>query len=453
MNASLLLFLSAALAQTTGGAGKPADTQLAEGNPPLTQAVADAWAGLVGFALDTTLTPDQKRSLQAELVKRWEAADNPARADMLRAPTMWGEASQAAGPLRELMRQQLRKEMLGKAEADAADSANKLLLELRESVDPVVVPGNPPLRRRSVEALADVYEWLASRALGQTVQLPEGIRGELVEAVKQAYPGAAPGDQMMLTEMPAVLAWLEFEWQAADPTVRARFTADVRGALGVPAPILPPPYAGETETWAHPDGLFELACPKGWPVRHAGLAEPLTVAGWLVRDVTVLGDAPPDAIELSALPRAGAVVMTATLPAAVTEGRDSLGEAAAAFGAELLGRHGPIEPVAESAGPNSVLLVWNQQGQGEAYRAWVSVVALPDVPGAVVAIVARAPAAAAAEVEPALSAIVHGLRLGPGKQPAPSAETAPGPGIAESLVDRPLRSQMDLLEELIKGMK
>ena len=438
------------------GAATPAqdDKPLAEGNPRLTQPIVDTWYRLVEFALETSLSPEQKQQLQKQLVARWPEADNRARDEVLRAPAVWEQVSGATGPRRALMQLELREAMLAGAEADREDPANKLLLELRDAKNPVLTPGDPPLRRSSAQALASLLEWLMSRALGQDAELTEAQRHGLVDALVEEYPNAAPGDRTLLAGMEAIVAWLQLEWDQASPEARARFSGNVADQLGVARSFLPAPYAGEVDAWRHPDGLFEVSYPKDWPARYAALPAPMSVADWALGDVTVLGEAPGGALDLAALPTAGALLMVAALPEQVRQGKMPLGEAVVALSGQLLGQSGQAEPVAQNAaGPKSVLLAWRHTDQTGTYSVWVSAVVLPDDPGSAVVILTRAPVEAAPQYEPAFSRIIHSLRLGPKAEQAPLPGTANPADVARGLLSRPLGEQMNLVEGLSRGVK
>ncbi len=462
MNVIALLLLSA---PTVGASGAPVATlawalagqdepPLAEGNPPLTKPVAEAWRRLVEFAFDATLTNDQSEQLQKQLIARWQEADSRARNEVLRAPMTYQQVSEARGPRRELMRLELREEMLAAAEADREEPANELLLELWNAKSPVLAPGDPPLRRSSARALSSLLEWLVSRGLGQEVELSEAERDEFMTALVREYATAAPGDRTLLAGAEAVLAWIKLEWEQAGPEARARFEANVGQALGVTRSFLPAPFAGEVDTFRQPDGLFEVSYPREWPARYGAPAAPVTVAEWALADVTVLGEAPAEALELGALPTAGALLIVGLLPEAAREGRMPLGEAMARLSAELLGLSGEAQPVAESsAGPNAALLAWRQLDQGTPYNVWVSAVVLPEPPGTAVVTVTRAPAEQAQQYEPAFSRIIHSLRLGSSGQ-EPPLPGAPNPQETTSeLLSRPLGEQMDLVEGLSKGVR
>jgi len=438
------------------GAAAPGqdDKPLAEGNPPLTQPIVDTWCRLVEFAFDASLSAEQKQLLQKQLVARWPEADNRARDEVLRAPAAWEQVSGATGPRRVLMQLELREAMLAAAEADKTDPANKLLLEVRDTRNPVLADGDPPLRRTSAQALGSLLGWLTSRALGQDVQLTEAQRSGLVAALVEEYPDAAPGDRTLLAGMEAVVAWLQLEWDQASPEARARFSSNVADQLGVARSFLPAPYAGEVDTWRQPDGVFEVSYPRDWPARYAALAAPLSLADWALGDVTVLGEAPGEALNLAALPTAGALLMVAALPEPVRQGKTPLGEGVVALSGQLLSQTGQAEPVAQSAaGANSVLLAWRHTDQTGIYSVWVSAVVLPDDPGSAVVILTRAPVDAAAQYEPAFSRIIHSLRLGPKAEQAPVAETADPAQVARDLLSRPLGEQMNLVEGLSKGIK
>ena len=437
------------------------DPVLVVGEPPLKQSDVATWQRLVEFAFDATLSIDQRQLLQDRLVARWEGAGPRARAEVLRAKQVWGEVSQAIGPQREVMRLALRERMVKEAETDPDESANELLLGLWDARSPVLVPGNPPLRKASADALISLFEWLASQALGETCELTESERDDMVLHLARQYPGSAPGDRMLLEHTEELLHWLQLEWEQASPETRGHFRGNLAELFALPRPLLPPPFAGETDAWEHPDGLFAVSFPADWPVRYSALPEDAGIAGWESVDVTAIGDAPAAVLELGALPEAGVLVTTVILPPEAGDRTMTLREQLFAFSAALLGMFGEPEPLAQSvAGTGAALIAWKHHSAGGEYVVWTSAARLPEPEGAAVITVARSPAPRAEEYASAFARIIYGMRLGGGSATDEGAAGfsdllgLPEPReVTLDLFSMPLRGQMDFVEELTSGLK
>lgn len=445
------------------GAGQPTvatdDPIAAAGDPPLRQSDVAVWQRLVEFAFDATLAEEQKQLLGERLIARWQEADSRARAEVLRGKDVWAEVSQAVGPEREVMRLQLREGMLEEAEADSEEPANRLILELWDAKSPVLVPGDPPLRKASGQALISLFEWLASQALNEEFELTEAERDDILLQLARQYPRSAPGDRMLLAHTEELLHWLKLEWNRAGSDARGHFRENLAGLLGLPQPLLPAPFVGELDTWAHPDGLLTVPFPADWAVRYSVLTDGATIGGWDLLDVAALGEAPAAALELQALPEAGALVSVGVLPPEVQEGRMSLQEAAFALGADLLGGFGEAQPLAQGvASEEAALIAWNHRAGDGDYMAWVTAIKLPDPEGGGAAIVARAPVDKADEYAPSFARIIYGLQLGEAASPDEYGLSdllgLPEPrDIALDLFSMPLRGQMDLVEGLTSGIR
>ncbi len=440
-------------------AGDPDDPIAAPGDPPLRHSDVATWQRLVEFAFDATLSEEQKQLLAERLIARWQEADDQARAEVLRAKDAWAELSQAVGPEREVMRLQLREGMLKEAESDSEEPANRLILELWDAKSPVLVPGDPPLRKASAQALISLFEWLTSQALNEQFELTEAERDDVLLQVARQYPRSAPGDRMLLAHTEELFHWLNLEWDRASSEARGHFRANLANLLGLPRPLLPAPFVGELDTFEHPEGLLTVPFPAEWAVRYSVLTDGAMVAGWQLLDVAALGEAPAAALEFEALPEAGALLGTGVLPPEVREGKLSLQEAAFALGAALLGRFGEAEPLAQSvAGEGAALVAWTHRTAAAEYLAWVSVIRLPDPEGAGAVIVARAPADRVDEYAPAFARIIYGLQLGRAasreEQGFADLLGFPEPrDVALDLFSMPLRGQMDLVESLTSGIK
>lgn len=453
---ALAALCGTALAQPAGSADDPV---VATGDPPLRQSDVVVWQRLVEFAFDATLSEEQKELLGERLTARWQEADQRGRAELLGAKDVWGEASRAVAPEREVMRLQLREGMVKEAEADADEPANRLVLTLRDAASPVLVPGDLPLRKASAEALISLFEWLSSQALGEEFELTEAERDDILLQLARQYPRSAPGDRMLLAHTEELYRWLQLEWDRAGPEARGHFRANLADLLGLPRPVLPAPFVGELDTFEHPDGLLTIPFPADWSMRYSALAEGMRIGGWELLDVAALGGAPAAALQLEALPEGGVLVSAGVLPPEVREGTMSLQEAAFALGTAFLGAFGEPEPLAESiAGERAALIAWTQHAEGVEYAAWVAAIRLPEPEGGAVAIIARAAAARVEEYAPAFARIIYGLQLGeaasPEEQGFSDLAGFPEPrDVTLDLFSMPLRGQMDLLEGLTSGIK
>jgi hypothetical protein len=432
----------------------PADPVLVEGPRPLRQSDVDAWRRLVEFAFGTALAPEQTASLQEELVRQWREADSPGRRQLAQAQEAWQQVDAARGARQEVLRLALRDELLAAARKTPEEPASRLVLELHDATNPVVVEGEPPLRRGSLDALATLLEWLVTQASGRPVEFTAGERAALRADVLRRYPRAAPGDCMLLAHLEETLALTQAEAEAASPELQARFRAGVARALGVTRPILTAPYVGSVETWEHPDGLYTVEYPADWPARYGALPEGAVSAGWTLLDVTVLGDAPTEALELSALPEAGALLICAVLPADVVADRVPLEEALAAVASALVAPSGQVEPTGEKAsGQRALLGTWRQTSAAQAYDVLACVVLLTDPAGGAVLVLTRSPVERQAELGPAFSRVIHTLRLRGAASPVTENLGATNANaVLLDLANSPLGRQMDLVESLTGGL-
>jgi hypothetical protein len=451
----------AALLAAIAGAQPPGnadDPVLVGGNPPLLQSDVDAWKHLVELAFGATLTKDQNATLQDQLLALWRKGEGPARDQLMQAKSAWQQIGSVQGAQQEMMRLALREQLLDAARRDPSDPVGALVLSVYDASSPVVVEGQPPLRRGSVNALVSLLEWLAGRAAGEDARLTDVERQQFIAQLIQYYPHAAPGDQMLLEHMEATVAWLHAEWEKAGPEGQANFRANLARALGIQRSPLPAPYAGATETWEHPDGVFQVDYPADWSARYAGLPDGSVVAGWTLLDVTVLGEAPSAALELGALPEAGSLIAAVAPPEDLVKGRLAIEEAVFSLAHDLLSPFGAVEPLADpTVGKDAVLTTWRQQTGGVEYFAWLSVVVLPQLKGDALPILtlSRAPAAEKADFEPAFSRIAYSLR-----SPGPNPKTLPdlldfpsAHDLALDLLNTPLRDQMDMVEGLTSGVR
>ncbi|MGQ9731638.1 MAG: hypothetical protein ACUVX8_10245 [Candidatus Zipacnadales bacterium] len=459
-NLTLIVIVPALLNLTVTPLPQSAETEqdplLADGNPPLRQSDMDAWQRLVEFAFEATLTPDQRTLLQTELLKDWQEADNLTRTRLLQAQSVWAQVGTALGTQKELLRLSLRAQLLDAAERDPESPVNSLILTLYEASSPLLVEGDPPLRKGALDALFSLLEWLAIEVTGHPAELTEMDRHEFAAQIARHYPHAAPGDRMLLSHMEETLAWLRSEWEKTDPQEQNRLRDHLARLFGLPRPFLPAPFTGVTETWQHPDGMFEVDYPADWPARYATLPQGTLVAGWELFDLSVLGEASTEVLELKALPSAGALIAVVALPAEVLNDRMTLEEGVFVFAEELLGRFGMSEPLGNStSGRGAVLTLWRQMTNGDEYSIFFSTILLPELRGAAIITLARAPSAAAPDIGPAFSRIIYSLK--PHDSAAPPLidllDMSQASAVARTLLHSPLRQQMDLIEGLTSEIR
>ena len=431
------------------------DPILIEGDPPLRQSDVDLLARLIAFAFDSELTARQAETIAGHVKGHWGERDE-LLPNLPEARAAWERASELTGPEREVARLSMRDGFMKAAEGQPDEDLARLQRRLYDAANPVIMTGRPPLRRRSVDALVSIVEWLATQAAGRTVELSEGQRGEVRRSLARQYPRSMPGDRMLLAYLEQTYYWMLLQWERAGPEEQANFRANLAGAFGVVKAPLAAPFTGETAKWEHPDGLFSLEYPSDWPARYGSLSEATTSSGWLLLDVTVLGEAPAEALELNALPTAGALVFTGVLPEEARTGRMTFHEAAFAFAAEILGASGKAEPLGEAAATDrAALMPWRHETPEGEFAALVSAVAVGEPEGGVILTVTRAPADQLQDLEPAFSRIIHSLRIGAEEEPELAEELGFVDPIelALDLLDDPLRVQMDLIEGLSSGMR
>ncbi len=437
-------------------AAEAEDAVLAEGNPPLRQSDVDAWKRLVELAFGAPLSQEQSAALQAQLVAHWREADNPTRDQLSQARGAWDRLGASQGAQRETLRLALREQLLDAADRHPDDGVSKVVQGLYDAASPILAEGTPPLRRGSVVALVGIFEWLASRAGGGAAQLTDREREEFVARLVERYPRTAPGDRMLLQHMEETSAWLQLQWEQAGPQGQANFRTNLAHALGVQGTLPPAPYAGATDTWEHPEGLFTVDYPAEWSARYGGLPEGTQAAGWSLLDATLLGEAPSAALEIAALPEEGALIATATLPADVVNDRLTIEEGVLALAHDMLLPFGAAEPLAQPvAGRGAVLSTWTQQTADGEYVAWLSAVLLAEPRGVAIVTLCRAPASRKADLEPAFSRILYSLRAGAASA-KPLADLLSFPSshdLASDLLNTPLRDQMDMIEGLTSGVR
>ncbi|MBM3499666.1 MAG: hypothetical protein FJX74_13485 [Armatimonadetes bacterium] len=435
-------------------AAPPEDPVLVEGRPPLLQSDVEAWSRLVEAAFDAPVAAAERAQLQEALVSAWQAGNGPARSQLAQAKAAWERLGSARGAEGDTLRLTLREELLEAAGQDPDDPVGQVLLRLRDAASPVLVDAEPPLRRGSALALVGLFEWLATRAGGGAEGLTDFERDQFVAHLVQHYPHIPPGDRMLLEHMEQTFAWLRLQWEQAGPEGQSRFRDNLARALGVEGTLPPAPYAGATDTWEHPDGLFNVDYPAEWAARYAGLPDGTLAAGWELLDVTLLGEAPSAALELGALPEEGALLATAILPPEALADRMTVEEAVVALAQSLLSPFGAVEPIAQpTVGKGAVLGTWTQHCADGERLVWLSAVLLPRPPGAAVVTLCRAPAARRSDLEPALSRILYSLRTS-------DASAAPLPDLLElptsrdlalDLLNTPFPNQMDMIEGLSSG--
>jgi hypothetical protein len=420
---------------------------LATGPPAIRQSDADALARLVEFAFDANLSKRQGQALQGTISERAGEAGLPLSM-LAEAKVLSARIDAVEGAAREIHRLSVRDSFLQLADRHADGPISELIGDLWSARSPILMPGDPPLRRTSVEAMMALFEWLASEATGQLVELTEVERDDLANIVAGQYTRAAPGDRMLLQHMEHTLYWVQVEYEQAGLEARTNFKLNLADLFGVPKPLLPAPFGGKVATWEHPDDLFALEFPDDWPARYGTLPNEIMATGWALIDIAIFGDAPSDVLELAALPDSGAIVCTAVLPEDARAGRMSLHEATFAFAAELLAHFGDAAPLGDvNASDRAVLMAWHQEVDGREYAIWVSAVTIDEPEGAAILTLTRAPVDQVDQLAPAFSRIIHSLRSG--ASTFDEALDLPDPhSLTRSLLNTPLSRQMDLVEAL-----
>jgi hypothetical protein len=142
------------------------DRVLAPGNPPLTEAAAEAAAKFYEWALDVRLSEPQYVAFERLLADRWKQPGGTARADIAKAGEQWGEITRMRVSARGEIQPRVQSSVLAWLRGSDDDVA-RWLLARHADAQRVLAPGNPPLTQGLAERMADYWEWALDVRLGE----------------------------------------------------------------------------------------------------------------------------------------------------------------------------------------------------------------------------------------------------------------------------------------------
>ena len=101
---------------------------LAQGNPPLTQSMADKTIGFFEWVLNLRLSPGQVSQVQASLVNSWKANEQEEMKGVLEIIGIYEEIMQMNVNERDRIKENLQKPVLQNIRSNPNDEISKILL-------------------------------------------------------------------------------------------------------------------------------------------------------------------------------------------------------------------------------------------------------------------------------------------------------------------------------------
>ena len=148
------------------------DRLLVSGNPPLTEATAEAVAKFYEWALDVRLSEPQYLAFERLLADRWKRPGGTTRADIVKDRDQWGEITRMGVVARGELQPRAQSSVLTWLRGHN-DDLSRWLLARHADAHQVLAAGNPPLTQGLADRMADYWEWALD------VRLAERERREL----------------------------------------------------------------------------------------------------------------------------------------------------------------------------------------------------------------------------------------------------------------------------------
>ena len=125
----LAILLAAVLIAGAASAAAQERT-LAEGNPPLTSAMAARFVALMEWSLDLAFAPDDRAKVERQLVKYWRTGDEKNITAVGNILDFERNLARAGEAKKRELQPQVKKQMLETMERESTDELNAILLEI-----------------------------------------------------------------------------------------------------------------------------------------------------------------------------------------------------------------------------------------------------------------------------------------------------------------------------------
>lgn len=246
--------------------GYEANRVLVPGTPPLTMGARNTFFNCVEFGLSLAMTEAEKEQAQIALMQEYLVFKGQLLDDLKGIGGIWQQLLQAAPEDRGTFRAIIREALFEEVEKHPDLGISKVLRTVLKDSETVLIPGSPPLSKRSLAAFFEILEMASKFRDKRVVAWNDQTRMRMEAALLARFPSLAPDARRWLGNADLHGALLVRNWNktpAEEKNLIRGFIADTFAPPGkdsglpidVDQILLPPPT------------IFPLPGELPWPMR------------------------------------------------------------------------------------------------------------------------------------------------------------------------------------------
>lgn len=240
---------SIAIGQTNPGQTNPhladgsvaAERVIANGNPPLTDAMVSRFVNLLCWSLEipNESTTDQITNMALDhairnmMVQDWKTPTGIKQdLDFLN----WqGKLARMTPEEREFIRISYQREVVKAAQTGPGKRESRQIIAAYDGAHPVIAAGSPALTRQAADAFTGYVCFTEGIKAGRNIQCPQAVLDKSAQNLAQQYPTMTPLEQKDIAELPLKLAFMRWKWATSSEPDRQKLRAQWLPASAAPA--------------------------------------------------------------------------------------------------------------------------------------------------------------------------------------------------------------------------
>ena len=189
--------------------------KLADGDPPLTQALVDEVGDFLEWLMDVPFTDGQKQTVREELTASWKKQDKEEINGVKDMQNARMQLSAMTADQRALAREKILQEAI-KQWRSQNDRAAKMMVGIYDAGHKPIAEGQPPLTRQTADASMELLLFIASQVAGIEATSPTPQqKDQYVAKLAETYPKLDANAREELSQVPMTWAALRVAWSEA----------------------------------------------------------------------------------------------------------------------------------------------------------------------------------------------------------------------------------------------
>lgn len=244
----------------------PSNEFLYSGDPPLKRGLADSLRHVIECGLDSPLTDDQCALFESQLIDEWQrGAESRAGIEnsVKEFKAIVSQINSLPPAKRTFAWREVGRQLYMYAEQQGKDDpVGKLILELYQNKNSLLVPGSPPLSRQAAENYAEMSAFFHGLVARTQISLTAEQKAEVVAELGMHFPNLPLEEREQISQADILWGLVRYSWRNASRDEREQFRQDL---IKVARAQKKPSDSAPADSVAPADSKFEASSSEAAP--------------------------------------------------------------------------------------------------------------------------------------------------------------------------------------------